>query len=140
MKKSSIIRPIKKWGIIMNKIKTYFPMVLSSLFLLVYTTLMILVFTNKMYKFDNEPLLMATFFIIIILFIIEWIYFMINAATNKKVDNKGLWVFLIYMLNVFVIPYYNFKYNGSENDLTNNVLIYIIISLICIIIGFIIAI
>ena len=115
-------------------------MVLSDLFLLVYIALMTIVFTNKMDAFDESPLLIVSFFTIIISFIIEWVYFMINAATNKKVDNKGLWVFLIYMFNVFVIPYYNFKYNGEEKDLTNNMLIYIVVSFISLIIGFIIAI
>ena len=124
----------------MKIIKTYLPMVLSTLFLLVYTVLMMLVFTNKMDAFDELPILIVSFFIIIISFLIEWVYFMINSATNKKVDNKGLWVFLIYMFNVFVIPYYNFKYNSDEKNLTNNMLIYIVTSFISVIIGFIIAI
>lgn len=124
----------------MKIIKTYLPMVLSDLFLLVYIALMTIVFTNKMDAFDESPLLIVSFFTIIISFIIEWVYFMINAATNKKVDNKGLWVFLIYMFSIFVIPYYNFKYNSDEKNLTNNMLIYIVTSFISVIIGFIIAI
>lgn len=123
----------------MKIIKTYFPMILSDLFLIVYTILMTVMFADKINSYNNSIIGLISILIIFI-YLIVWVYFMINAAINKKVNNKGLWVFLIYMFNVFVIPYYNFKYNSEERDLTNNMLIYIVTSFISVIIGFIIAI
>lgn len=123
----------------MKIIKTYLPMILSDLFLMVYTILIVVMFADKTDSFNNSPIGLISI-LSVFAFLIEWVYFMINAAINKKVDNKGLWVFLIYMFNVFVIPYYNFKYNSDEKNLTNNMLIYIVASITSVIIGFVTAI
>lgn len=67
----------------MKIIRTYLPMILSDLFLMVYAILIVVMFADKSDSFNNSPIGLLSV-LIIFSFLIEWLYFMINAAINKK--------------------------------------------------------
>lgn len=118
----------------MNILKTYIPMFMSVLFFLVYFLLIGAVFKGN----ELNPNLNSYFIVgivIIIAFLIEWICFLVHAAKNKKLENQALWIVLIYLFNVFIVPYYNFKYVVKVKNIKMHIAIYIILSVVAAIIG-----
>ena len=120
-------------------LKTYIPMVLSLLFLFVYSALVNVALTNDLNNHSGDKFFMFGIFIII-LFFIEWLYFLIKSIINvTKSDDKSkgvLWIILIYLFNVFIVPYYNFKYIVKVNNVKLNTIIYIILAVIFCIVGY----
>ena len=122
----------------MKLAKTYLPMVISILIFMSYTMIFTFVFTSKVEYFE-EYMYGPFFMSLLIIFMIEFIYFFIHSIRNKEIKNQGLWVFLVYQFNVFVIPYYNFKYRVNIENVKEETIIYIILSIISIISSFLLA-
>lgn len=121
-----------------NILKKYIPMIISVLFFFVYSGLLRFVFMENINEETiNFYIYMAITLSIIIIFIIELVYFIIKAATNKNMKDNALWAVLIYIFNVFIIPYYNFKYIVKSKKIKQDMIIYIVLSILAIIIGFI---
>lgn len=122
----------------MKLLKTYLPMIISILFFMSYTMIFTFAFTSKM-EYLEEYMYGPFFMSLLIIFMIEFIYFFIHSIRNKKIKNQGLWIFLIYQFNVFVIPYYNFKYRINIENVKEQTIIYIILSILSIISSFLLA-
>lgn len=121
-------------------LKKYIPMIISILFFFIYSGLISLMFIDPSTigeSTTNYIAYMAFMFITIIIFIIEMIFFIIKAATNKEMKDNALWAVLIYLFNVFIIPYYNFKYIVKSKKIKIDMAIYISLSVIALILGFI---
>lgn len=121
-------------------LKKYIPMIISILFFFIYSGLISLVFIDPstiVESTTNYIVYMVLMFSIIIIFIIEMIFFIVKAATNKNMKDNALWAVLIYLFNVFIIPYYNFKYVVKSKKIKIDMAIYISLSVIALILGFI---
>lgn len=121
-------------------LKKYIPMIISILFFFIYSGLISLVFIDPstiVESTTNYIVYMVLMFSIIIIFIIEMIFFIVKAATNKNMKDNALWAVLIYLFNVFIIPYYNFKYVVKSKKIKIDMTIYISLSVIALILGFI---
>lgn len=121
-------------------LKKYIPMIISILFFFIYSGLIGLVFIDPstiVESTTNYIVYMVLMFSIIIIFIIEMIFFIVKAATNKNMKDNALWAVLIYLFNVFIIPYYNFKYVVKSKKIKIDMTIYISLSVIALILGFI---
>ena len=121
-------------------LKKYIPMIISILFFFIYSGLISLVFIDPstiVESTTNYIVYMVLMFSIIIIFIIEMIFFIVKAATNKNMKDNALWAILIYLFNVFIIPYYNFKYVVKSKKIKIDMAIYISLSVIALILGFI---
>ena len=121
-------------------LKKYIPMIISILFFFIYSGLISLVFIDPstiVESTTNYIVYMVLMFSIIIIFIIEMIFFIVKAATNKNMKDNALWAVLIYLFNVFIIPYYNFKYVVKSKKIKIDMIIYISLSVIALILGFI---
>lgn len=121
----------------MKKIKTYLPMILSILFFGVYSFLISVILKGADEIINDSYMIIFIMLGIIILFFIEWICFVVHAARNKNLKDKALWAVLIYLFNVFIIPYYNFKYAIGLKNIKKNMIIYISLSIVAIIMGII---
>lgn len=94
-------------------IKSYYPMMITILFLSVYGFMLGGVFSGFLDNVTNKFLIVGVVVLTILLVIGIWaeiIGFIIHAAKNKRIKNPVGWCFLIYFFNVFIIPYYNLKY------------------------------
>ena len=70
-------------------LKTYIPMVLSLLFVFVYSALVNVALINDLNNHSGDKFFMFGIFIII-LFFIEWVYFLIKSIFNViKSDDKS---------------------------------------------------
>lgn len=121
-----------------NYLKKYIPMIISILFFFIYAGLISIVFIDMNNTIDvsnNFIVYMSIMFSIIIIFIIEMIYFIVKAATNKNKKDNALWAVLIYLFNVFIIPYYNFKYIVKSKTIKKDMIIYIILAVLALILG-----
>lgn len=121
-------------------LKKNIPMIISILFFFIYSGLISLVFIDPstiVESTTNYIVYMVLMFSIIIIFIIEMIFFIVKAATNKNMKDNALWAVLIYLFNVFIIPYYNFKYVVKSKKIKIDMAIYISLSVIALILGFI---
>lgn len=122
-------------------LKTYIPMVLSLLFLFVYSALINVALTNDINNSAGDNFFIFGIFVII-LFFIEWLYFLIKSimnTINAKDKSRGvLWIILVYLFNVFIVPYYNFKYVVKVNNIRLNTIIYIILAILFSVVGFLI--
>ena len=121
-----------------NYFKKYIPMIISILFFFIYAGLISIVFIDMNNTIDvsnNFIVYMSIMFSIIIIFIIEMIYFIVKAATNKNKKDNALWAVLIYLFNVFIIPYYNFKYIVKSKTIKKDMIIYIILAVLALILG-----
>lgn len=121
-------------------LKKYIPMIISILFFFIYSGLISLVFIDPstiVESTTNYIVYVVLMFSIIIIFIIEMIFFIVKAATNKNMKDNALWAVLIYLFNVFIIPYYNFKYVVKSKKIKIDMAIYISLSVIALILGFI---
>lgn len=121
----------------LNFLKKYLPMIISILFFFIYSGLIRIPFMGNIDETTNFLVYMIIMFVIIIIFIVEMIYFIVKAATNKKIKDNALWAVLIYLFNVFIIPYYNFKYVVKSKKIKIDMIIYISLSVIALIFGFI---
>lgn len=104
----------------MNFIKKYYPMAISIIYI-VFSGYIIGASINENFYVINEPFIISLYMIFFLIMTIalplEIIIFMIHLAKNKELNNRGLWLFMIYVFNVFIIPYYNLKYVVKEKIL-----------------------
>lgn len=123
----------------MKKIlKAYIPMIIAILFLLFYGMAIGASFYANSSSNNSLNTIFGIGIIFIILFIIEWIYFIVHAARNKELKERVFWALIIYFLNIFVICYYNFKYVAKIKYVKLNTAIYAILAIITFIVGIII--
>ncbi|MBE6147356.1 MAG: hypothetical protein E7168_03355 [Firmicutes bacterium] len=121
-------------------IKTYFPFAISILFMIAYVSLVVITILltlkeNVVFLEPNIWFLYISIFISVPIILIEMIIYMIHAIKNKELKNNGLWVALIYIFNVFVIPYYHLKYVIKDEKTTIKTKIYILIMVLACLIG-----
>ena len=118
-------------------LKTYIPMVISMLYFWVFSFILSVAFNGWAF-FEDSMLIVFLLVVIIGISFIEWIYFTIQAATSKTLKDKALWIVLIYLFNMFIIPYYNFKHVIKVKKLEENMIIYISLSIFMVILGILI--
>lgn len=129
----------------MKKIfKTYIPIIITILFLFCYSFIISnIININKLQTYQDKHYI----FIIIISILLgllsicilaEIIIFIIHAANHKEIKNNILWVILIYILNIFIIPFYNIKYVINDTKYKLKTIIFIILMISSISLGFIV--
>lgn len=121
-------------------LKAYYPMIISVLFIIIYGFLFGCILGNPAIL-NEESLFLWILIVVLVLVIAIWaeiIGFIIHVAKNKKLKNPVLWGFMVYLFNIFVIPYYNLKYVGNEKkDKDKNIKVPIIIFSILMVLGFV---
>ncbi len=108
-------------------IKDYWTLVISILFMFFYSIVLSMILNGRM-NYLNAPEMFGFglfFLIITVITIVMWIYYFIHAMKNNDIENKAIWCFLIYMFNVFIVPYYCLKYVRKVNNLKEVLFIYI---------------
>lgn len=82
---------------------------------------------------DNPPSHFIVFLIIEILMVIgiwaEIIFFIVKAAKNKELNNKGLHIAGIYLLNLFYIPCFSLNHIYKDNKAKIKNIIYVIVTI-----------
>ena len=123
-----------------NFIKKYWTHIfnISSL---VYLTFLFILFTNvvKNENPDNPPTYLIALFIIEIIAVLgiwaEIIYFIVKAAKDKELKNKGLHIAGIYFLNYFYIPCFSLSYIHKDSKAKVKNIIYVIVT-VCLFVVF----
>ena len=125
----------------MHFIKKYYPMAISMIYI-VFSGYIIGASINENFYVINEPFIISLYMIFILVMIVvlplEIIIFMIHSAKNSELNNRGLWLLMIYVFNVFIIPYYNLKYVVKEKNVKAKMIVFIILSVLATIGGAII--
>lgn len=119
-------------------IQSYYTYILSMLYLFSCGA----IFSCVVY--DNMAVENLTFFIVLLGMIIisvigiwaEIIGFIIHAAKKNDLNNKILWCFMIYLFNIFIIPYYNLKYVVKEEKLVSKILVFVGLLIVSVVGGF----
>ncbi|MBE5806050.1 MAG: hypothetical protein E7313_04995 [Clostridiales bacterium] len=123
-----------------NFIKKYWTHIfnISSL---VYLTFLFILFTNvvKNENPENPPTYFIALLIIEIIAVLgiwaEIIYFMVKAAKNKELKNKGLHIAGIYFLNFFYIPCFSLSHIHKDSKAKVKNIIYVIVT-VCLFVAF----
>ena len=116
-----------------NFIKKYWTHIFN-ISALAYFIFMFRLFTNvvKNDTSGNPPPYFMVWLIIEILMVIgiwaEIIYFIVKAAKNKELKNKGLHIAGIYFLNFFYIPCFNLKHIHKDGKAKIKNIIYVLIT------------
>jgi len=112
----------------MSFIKKYYPMIISIVFVSTYSLIVGAVLIDN---FDESNIIiLVPLFLSVVGILAEIIVFIIHAAKNKELKNNVLWAFLIYFFNIFIIPYYNFKYVVKEKKIISKMIVFIILLLL----------
>ena len=123
----------------MKKIfKLYWPMSISLLFLFIYGFFIGTIFYSDS-VFQNNTLGLIILFITILLVIgiyVEMVYFMVKACKNKDIHNKALWCIGLYILNIFIFPYFNLKYIYNEKKNILKMIVFTILIFVSLGVGF----
>lgn len=92
------------------------------------------------YLINHNSILQSKEYIYVILIILEMllvfgiigeiIYFLILVAKNKKLKSNPLYYVLIYMLNIFYIPYFVLKHIKKDKNYKKKNIIYLVISIL----------
>ena len=111
-------------------IKTYLPIAISALFMVVYVSLIGITITltideNALAIEPNVWIWLVTTAILVFLILLEMILYMIHAIKNKDLENNGLWVAFIYLFNVFIIPYYHLKHVIKDENVKLKTKVYV---------------
>lgn len=118
-------------------VKSYYTFIVGMLFFFVIGALFSCVMINE--ELMTEPFFFGVLIILIILAVIgtwvEIVGFIIHAANNKSLNNKGLWCFMIYLFNFFLVPYYNLKYVIKEEKINSKMTIYGFLLVVSIVVG-----
>ena len=112
----------------MSFIKKYYPMIISIVFVSSYSLIVGAVLIDN---FDEtNAIILVPAFLSVVGILAEIIGFIIHTAKNKELKNNVFWAFLIYFLNIFIIPYYNLKYVVKEKKITSKMIVFIILLLL----------
>jgi hypothetical protein len=123
-----------------NFIKKYWTHIFNISFL-AYLIFIFVLFTNVMKNdsSDNPHTYFLLFLVIEVLMVFgvwaEIIYFIIKAAKNKELENKGLHIAGIYFLNMFYIPCFSLKHIHKDNKAKIKNIIYVLVT-VCMFIAF----
>lgn len=124
----------------MKFIKTYIPMILSILFMIIVgfliRTTLISETSNMKELIDILNILSVCSIIIISIIIIEVILYIIHAIRHKEIDCHILCAIYILLFNVLFIPLYNLKYVVKNSKVKVHMIIFIIISVLSILFGY----
>lgn len=120
-----------------NTIKQIYPIIFSCMYLFCLAFFMSFAFVSELYEIKIEMIIISVglAFISTISILIEMIVYMVHAGKSKEINN-GLWIVLLYMLNVFIIPYYNLKYICKANNVKIKTFLYAILLVLSCIVGF----
>lgn len=123
---------------IKNTIKKVLPIIFSCLYLFCLSFFTGNVFVLNSYELSIEMVIISLVLAAIasVAILIEMIIFMVHAGKNKEINNNGIWIVLIYMFNVFIIPYYNLKYVCKEEKIKVKTIIYVILLILSCVLGF----
>lgn len=123
-----------------NFIKKYWTHIFNiSVF--AYLIFIFVLFANVMKNnsSDNPPTYFLVLLIIEVLMVLgvwaEIIYFIIKAAKNNELENKGLHIAGIYFLNMFYIPCFSLKHIHKDNKAKIKNIIYVLVT-VCMFIVF----
>ena len=116
-------------------IKSYYPILVSCLLTYIYSFFLKVSFMELEIS-DTKGMILAILGLLLV--IIVWgeiIGFIIHAVNSKFVENKVLWVILIYMFNIFIFPYYNIKYVIKSDKISLKMIIYVLLMIGSILLG-----
>lgn len=116
-----------------NFIKKYWTHIFNiSVF--AYLIIIFMLFTNsvKNESSDNPPTYFIALLLIEVLMVFgilaEIIYFIIKAAKNNELENKGLHIAGIYFLNMFYIPCFSLRHIHKDNKAKIKNIIYVLVT------------
>lgn len=125
-------------------IKSYYPVLFTSMYFFALTFSMLAAMSessNTSMNSSNEifiaGLFLAITFISVIAIFAMMISYMIHAAKSLKGSDIATWIVLIWFANVFIIPYYNFKFIQKRNDMATIVTSHIMFTILSVIFGII---
>lgn len=119
-------------------IQSYYTYILSMVYLFGFGVIFSCVIYDNM-VIENSMFFMVLLGMIIISVIGIWaeiIGFIIHASKKKDLNNKILWCFMIYLFNIFIIPYYNLKYVVKEEKLVSKILVFVGLLIVSVVGGF----
>ena len=116
--------------------KLYFPIFLLTLFYIVFGILLGSIPYMETSSINSLDCLYICCIIVTILFLIEWVCFIVHAARNKELNNNVFWAMMIYFFNIFVMAYYDFKYVIKVKKVNVCVFVYTIITIISFLVGY----
>lgn len=101
-------------------IKSYYPLFFTSIYMFmlsfsVAVTILEPTSTSANFEFLAGLILGLTLISVIGIFVMM-ISYMIHAAKSLKGSDIAIWIVLIWFANVFIMPYYNFKFIQKRND------------------------
>lgn len=101
-------------------IKSYYPLFFTSIYMFMLSfsmTITILEPTSTSANFEFlAGLILGLTLISVIGIFVMMISYMIHAAKSLKGSDIAIWIVLVWFANVFIIPYYNFKFIQKRND------------------------
>ena len=101
-------------------IKSYYPLFFTSIYMFMLSfsmTITILEPTSTSANFEFlAGLILGLTLISVIGIFVMMISYMIHAAKSLKGSDIAIWIVLIWFANVFIMPYYNFKFIQKRND------------------------